>query len=237
MTQMLQRYLSGLCFVLWSAGTGADMAATEAKQSRCFGTTSNGRLENGVQLPYRGDNFVAYSKLGHWLGRNYVHSEVRAIVIDSLNQLHQQYPGKKFRYGETSLRKGGLMKPHRTHQNGLSVDFMVPVLDDEGKSAYFPSNMSNKYGYEMEFDRQGRAPGYRIDFEALAAQMVAIDSAARAQGVEIWRFIFAPDLRKFLLDTSYGDYIRKNIRFMKGQAWVRHDEHFHVDFDIPCGKI
>ena len=129
------------------------------------------------------------------------------------------------------------MKPHRTHQNGLSVDFMVPVVDDTGESAYFPSNMSNKYGYEMEFDGRGRAPGYQIDFEALAAQMVAIDRAARARGVKIWRFIFAPDLRQYVLDTSHGDYIRENIRFMKGQAWVRHDEHFHVDFEIPCGKI
>jgi len=24
---------------------------------------------------------------------------------------------------------------------------------------------------------------------------------------------------------------------MKGRAWVRHNEHDHVDFDVPCEPI
>lgn len=37
-----------------------------------------------------------------------------------------------------------------------------------------------------------------------------------------------------LFKTKYGQYLRDNIQFSKKRAWVRHDEHYHVDFSIPC---
>ncbi|MDH5765520.1 MAG: replication initiation protein, partial [Gammaproteobacteria bacterium] len=27
---------------------------------------------------------------------------------------------------------------------------------------------------------------------------------------------------------------KKNIQFSTKRSWVRHDEHYHVDFSIPC---
>jgi len=27
------------------------------------------------------------------------------------------------------------------------------------------------------------------------------------------------------------------LNFMKGEAWVRHDEHYHVDFAVPCKPL
>ena len=29
-------------------------------------------------------------------------------------------------------------------------------------------------------------------------------------------------------------YLKDNIQFSKRRSWVRHDEHYHVDFAIPC---
>jgi penicillin-insensitive murein endopeptidase len=37
-----------------------------------------------------------------------------------------------------------------------------------------------------------------------------------------------------LLTSQDGAYLRANIPFMNRQAWVRHDEHYHVDFAFPC---
>lgn len=31
-----------------------------------------------------------------------------------------------------------------------------------------------------------------------------------------------------------GAYLRQHPRFMAGKAWVRHDEHYHVDFAVRC---
>ena len=130
--------------------------------------------------------------------------------------------------------KGGRFPPHKTHQNGLSVDFMVPVLDEAGESVHLPTHALNRYGYDIEFDAHGRYREYRIDFEALGAHIVALHKAARAHDVEIWRVLFDPGLQPLLYDTQYGDYIRRNIEMPAKRSWVRHDEHIHVDFIVEC---
>lgn len=100
-------------------------------KSVCYGTPSQGRLENGWKLPLEGENFVAYTQLGGWLNRTYVHSSVYQIVIDAYHALAKQTPDKIYMYGETGWAYGGSFKPHKTHQNGLSVDFMVSILNDQ----------------------------------------------------------------------------------------------------------
>jgi len=42
-----------------------------AIESTCFGTTKNGRLENGVQLPSKGVNFISYGTVPEIVGRTH----------------------------------------------------------------------------------------------------------------------------------------------------------------------
>lgn len=205
-----------------------------AAESTCYGTTKNGRLENGVALPAEGNNFIAYGKVPRIAGRTFVHSKVRAVVLDAYRRLETEQPGKVFKYGETGFEKGGRFKPHKTHQNGLSVDFFVPVLDHDGRSAYFPTHLLNKYGYQFEFNEEGKHKDYRIDFEALGAHIVSLHQAADQAGIGLWRVLFAPELQPLLYATTYGPYIRENVTIPDKRSWVRHDEHIHVDFEIPC---
>ena len=92
-------------------------------ESTCYGTTSNGSLENGVQLPSEGVNFEGYSSIAAIAGRTYVHSSVRDIVIEAYQRLEKMEPDKVYKYAETGYEEGGQFKPHKTHRNGLSVDF------------------------------------------------------------------------------------------------------------------
>ena len=39
-----------------------------------------------------------------------------------------------------------------------------------------------------------------------------------------------------LFETKYGKLLKGKIKFNSKQAWVRHDEHIHVDFAISCKK-
>jgi len=94
-----------------------------AQPSTCYGTTSNGSLSNGVKLPQSGSNFIGYSRAARIAGRTYVHSEVKKIIIESYKSLEVSEPDKVFKYAEAGLKAGGKFKPHKTHQNGLSVDF------------------------------------------------------------------------------------------------------------------
>ncbi|KZN39544.1 hypothetical protein N474_07480 [Pseudoalteromonas luteoviolacea CPMOR-2] len=207
-----------------------------SKESTCFGATSAGRLEHGVQLPDEGNNYVGYSSIARLAGRTYVHSKVRDIVVGAYADLEIMQPQKLYKYAETGFEEGGKFKPHKTHQNGLSVDFMTPVMDSKGRSTHLPTHPLNKFGYDIEFDESGKFENLSIDYEALAAHIVALHKQSVKHGYDLWRVIFDPKLQPKLFETKYADYLKENIQFSKKRSWVRHDEHYHVDFQIPCNK-
>ena len=208
-------------------------ANTFSENSTCYGTTSNGRLENGVKLPESGKNFVGYSAIAQTAGRTYVHSEVHKIILASYKSLETEQPDKVFKYAESGFKNGGQFKPHKTHRNGLSVDFMTPVINQNGKSVHLPTNPFNKFGYNIEFEGN-TFKEYTIDYQALAAHIVALHQQGKLAGHDIWRVIFDPKLQPNLFETKYAKYLKANIQFSKKRSWVRHDEHYHVDFIIPC---
>lgn len=208
-----------------------------AKESTCYGTTSKGSLAGGVKLPLSGGNFESYSAMAHAAGRTYVHSEVRDIVVSAYQDLEKEQPEKVYKYAETGFKEGGRFEPHKTHMNGLSVDFMVPVVDSEGQSVHLPTYPLNRFGYDIEFDGDSTYEGLRIDYEAMAAHIVALHRQATSRGHELWRVIFDPELQPNLYKTRYAEYLRGNIQFSTRRSWVRHDEHYHVDFDLPCKQI
>lgn len=205
--------------------------------STCYGVVGNGRLSDGVQLPPQGDNFVAYSVLGVELGRTYVHNLVHQAVLDAYANVRKTMPDKTHVYGETGFAHGGPMRPHRTHQAGLSVDFMVPVLNDANRSVPLPSTPMNKFGYGLEFDEQGRIPGFRIDFDAMTEHLYQISIAAHQHGLTIERVIFDRRLMERLFSRPRGEELRRTMPFMKERPWIRHDEHYHIDFQISCRPL
>jgi len=227
------------------SGSGAILCAfllalpvpASAAESICFGRPGKGRLEGGVALPLGGANFTAYSRLASVLDRNYVHSRVADAIVEAYAGLAADRKDLVFVYGESGHAGGGPFPPHRTHQNGLSADFMVPVRDAGGTSVALPTHPTNRYGYGIEFDRDGRSGGYRIDFDAVALHLGALHRSARRRGLGIERVIFDPDYLPRLFATSRGAYLQAHIPFMQRQAWVRHDEHYHVDFALPCRPL
>ena len=215
------------------------LAGAHAAESTCFGTVNNGRIENSVQLPSKGKNFTAYSSLGVALGRTYVHSKVSEIVLAAYGALEKTATDKVFVYGETGWSSGGRFRPHRSHKNGLSVDFFVPIVDTTGRSVPLPTDVSKKFGYGIDFDANANAKykSFTIDFEAIAEHLYQLDVAAKARGAGIALVIFDPPYLPKLFATKRGAYLKSNINFMKGNAWIRHDEHYHVDFSVSCKPL
>ncbi|MEY4588877.1 MAG: hypothetical protein RL497_953 [Pseudomonadota bacterium] len=209
-------------------------AYAENQPSTCYGTTKNGRLENGWQLPSAGENFEAYSSLGAVLNRNYVHSKVYAVVLAAYKTLELSAPKKKFIYGESGFKEGGEFKPHKTHRNGLSVDFFVPVINQGGVSVKLPINALNKFGYNIEFDQNAKYKGLSIDFEAMSLHLAAIKKAAEQQGIGVSVVIFENAFQKMLFSTSAGKILPSLMHFSVKKPWVRHDEHYHIDFEVKC---
>lgn len=212
----------------------APWAYAEKAPSTCYGTTKDGRLENGWQLPSSGRNFEAYSSLGVALGRNYVHSTVYKIVVDAYRILETTAPGIDYIYGETGFKKGGRFKPHKTHANGLSVDFFVPVVNRKGKSVKLSINPMNKFGYAIEFDKNAHYRGMLLDFESMARHLLALKKTADAHGAGIRVVIFDNAFQKRLFATPTGKKLPGLMDFSVKKPWVRHDEHYHIDFKVRC---
>ena len=88
-------------------------------------------------------------------------------------------PEIEFGLMECSDKSGGNMLIHRTHENGMSVDFMVPKKR-KGKQCKWLDYLGYVH-YLLEFDDQGRSKvisDIEIDFESIAKHILAIDDAA-----------------------------------------------------------
>lgn len=205
-----------------------------AAESQCYGTVAHGRIEGSVKLPLQGANFSAYSTLAATAGRTHVHTRVAAILEASYGALAATRPETHYVYGETGWPSGGRFRPHRTHQNGLSVDFFVPVKDGKGRSVALPTKLLDRLGYDVEFDPQARYGEYTIDFDAMAEHLYQLDVAAKAAGSGLALVIFDTQYLPRLFATRRGPYLKEALPFLKGKPWVRHDEHYHVDFAISC---
>ena len=230
------RIVFAVCVMLVFGATSVagHVASDNDQPSVCYGDVVNGRLERGRRLPYSGENYRAYSMLGFALGRTYVHGTVRDIMRDAYVELSKNYPELRFIYGESGWANGGRFRPHKGHANGTAADFFVPVRTLEGKVSHVPISSLNLFGYGIQFDRDGQSGSNKIDFEAMALHLLALDRAARAHGIGIRRIIFDVTLQPKLAASKSGAQVLKRIAFNKQQAWVRHDQHYHVDFGVPC---
>lgn len=211
-----------------------ESATVAATESQCYGTVSQGSIKNSVKLPNSGPNFTAYSTLAASTGRTYVHSMVAESIIAAYASLATDRPNVAYVYGETGLALGGRFRPHRSHQNGTSVDFFVPVKDTDGKSVPLPTGIMTRFGYDIEFDTDAKYKEYSIDFDAMAEHLYQLHQAAKSRGSGFALVIFDNQYLSKLFATRRGPYLQQNLPFMKGKPWVRHDEHYHVNFTVPC---
>jgi len=92
------------------------------------GTVKYGELINGRRFPKKGSNYKYFSKITYFLkNRAWVNAKVLDIAIEAYKECEITMPKRKFLLMECSHKKGGRMWPHRTHQNGTSIDFASPL--------------------------------------------------------------------------------------------------------------
>ncbi|MBL8682755.1 MAG: penicillin-insensitive murein endopeptidase [Myxococcales bacterium] len=208
------------------------IALETTRESVSSGTPSRGSLRHGRRLPSTGPNFETTSHLAAALGRNSVHRRVRDAMLAAYAELAQRDPQRRWQYAETGWPNGGRFRPHHTHQNGLSVDFVVPVSRADRSPATLFSWVGNQWTYALEFDARGCREDACIDFDAMAAHLLALSRHARANGLRVERVIFEPEYHRALFATARGARLRADVSFVSWRAWVRHDEHYHVDFSL-----
>ena len=53
-------------------------------------------------------------------------------------------------------------------------------------------------------------------------------------GIICGGFYLHPNFKRICLIPGAGHIYIEHVQFSKQRSWVRHDEHYHVDFSIPC---
>jgi hypothetical protein len=61
---------------------------------------------------------------------------------------------------------------------------------------------------------------------------IHLDEASKRHQLVITRVILAPEYLPLLWATETGRKLRKRLPFLETPAWIRHDEHYHVDFAV-----
>ncbi len=205
-------------------------------ESKAVGKVGDGRLEYGKLMPFAGPNFKYFDTSSYLMGRAFLHSKVKRAVLEGYKGCEQKLSERHFRLMECAGEHGGNLFPHRTHQTGMSVDFMVPLqkegkpftkLDDYGKAHYF-----------LSFDSHGRwsqDASVEIDFETMAKHLLVLDESAKRQGLRIKKVLLKTELKDELFATPSGKELQRRgiyfARYFEPLINNLHDDHYHVDFE------
>jgi penicillin-insensitive murein endopeptidase len=199
------------------------------------GTVSNGSIKNAKLLPFSGDNFRYFDRWSYLQGRAFLNGSVLKSVLKTYGQINTPTQGRKFTVMECSHQEGGKLWPHRTHQNGLSVDFMMPLK--KGGKPYYGLDSKGKMHYLLQFDNAGKYEkdkSISVDFNLVARHILTLDANARKQGYKVKKVIIKIEFKDDLYATKYGEKLKaKGIYVVMGltpQINDLHDDHYHIDF-------
>jgi penicillin-insensitive murein endopeptidase len=205
--------------------------------SKSFGTYSKGSLQNGKLIPFKGKNFTYFDAQSYLNGRAFLNGKVLNSLLKAYKQFETLLPERMFYVMECSNADGGKLFPHRTHQNGLSIDFMMPLIKD-GKAFYGLDTLGADH-YFLEFDNSGKYkedPSISIDFNLVAHHILILNKVAKVLGVKLTKIIINTDLKDELFATKYGQSLKASgiyvVQKLSPLINSLHDDHYHIDFEI-----
>ena len=207
-------------------------------ESLSHGTPGGGRLENPYLMEYRLPNASYFSLSSYYLlGNGYLNSRVYRTLKQAYAECEKTCPGIRFKYMECCDKDGGKQLIHRTHQNGLSVDFMVPKKKGNKQVRFY--DHLGIWHYFLEFSSDGKLSfnsKVEIDFETMAKHILALDKAARKNGLRIKKVLLQIDLKDDFYQSPSGKKVRERgiyfARYLTPKVDKFHDDHYHIDFSL-----
>ena len=117
-----------------SAVARPDLPDCERHRSISIGSPGNGRLVDGVLFPATGPDHFAWSFRAQRIGGSYRtrwgHCHVVRAVLRGLAAYRDRNPHAPLvAVGDMSLRHGGDIDGHSTHENGRQIDIYFPRRD------------------------------------------------------------------------------------------------------------
>lgn len=207
------------------------------KPTKIGGSVSNGTLENAKLLPFSGKNYHYFDTNSYLAGRAFTSDKVLNAMLKTYELLETQVPGTAFCVMECSKEHGGKIFPHRTHQNGLSVDFMMPLVREN--KPYYELDSIGQTHYLLDFDNKGRYlkdTSVSIDFELVARHILLLNEQAQKQGIYVSKVIIKIALKDKLYAGEHGKKLLASgiyvVQSLTPSIDAVHDDHYHIDFDL-----
>lgn len=214
-----------------------DSNSDSLKNSISKGVPGNGSLVNGKTFPYTGNNFHYFSKESYVKERAFLNHRVKALVLESYQDLQEQSPEQKFGIMECSKKNGGKISGHRTHQNGLSIDFMSQK--NRNNQSYYGLDHIGAKHYLLAFNNQGELisdTSVKIDFEMMGQHILALHKKAKKHHLKVKKVILKKELKDDLYKNSSGTEIKKKEIYitmnLPSKINEAHDDHYHIDFEV-----
>lgn len=191
----------------------------------------NGKLAHGEVLPKRGIGYRIMPQTTQRKARFGV-IELVMLIKSVAHKVFQKNKGVPLQVADLSVRRGGKIKHHGSHQNGRDVDLLFYMLTKKGKPAK-PTEF-------VSFDKNGFSINppmkYRFDVKRNWALVNELLSSKRA--TVQWIFI-ADYLKKRLLEyaeeTGASKLVRAKAESVLHQPGKKlHWDHFHVRIYCPA---
>ena len=203
--------------------------------SKSLGSVSNGSLKNGKLVPFQGKNYSYFDKTSYLSGRAFLNSKVLSTILEGYKNLETAQPDRTFKIMECAHKHGGKLWPHQTHQNGLSIDFMMPKLKDF--KPYYGLDTLGINHYWLTFNNRGqykKDTSISIDFESIAQHILILKETVKKHKLKIQKVIIKVELKDELFKGKYGKKLKESgvyiVKSLSPTINALHDDHYHIDF-------
>lgn len=204
----------------------ASAASAQSSPSQSVGAPNRGRLLRGVRL--RGnDALVAQRSSTQW-GT----AELVSLIERAAARVQEEAPGPRLLVGDLSARRGGRLRPHRSHQTGRDADLGFFLTDEDGRPVEAPRFLRlDEHGCATE-----RGVAYCLDARRTFLLIAALldDPKTRVQWI-----LVAADLRQRILAAGRRLDVSPELMERVEEATAprsgseEHRSHLHVRISCP----
>jgi penicillin-insensitive murein DD-endopeptidase len=193
---------------------------------RSVGLPSDGRLENGMELPQSG-----VLKLKRPEGPRWGLSELVSLLERGAKRVEKRFPGSVLLVGDLSLRAGGDVGGHRSHESGRDADVGFYFVDSQGRPVH-----ERRFRVVDWRGRAADAPALRFDDARNWALVEAwiTDPSSRVEHIFVAKPLRARLLAYARLRGVYLPVLhRASLAMKQPSRGLPHDDHFHVRIACP----
>jgi penicillin-insensitive murein DD-endopeptidase len=211
-------------------GGGPDPMALGPEASASIGGPSEGRLEGGVPLPLHGPGYRFDPRKSP--ERRHGTVELVQALVRAAGSVHERLPGNELTIGDLSMREGGVIAGHASHQAGRDVDVMFYLLDDAGQPfggkpiPLEPDGTGHDYN-----DLSDGSDDVRVHLD-VPRTWAFVEALLSDDAIAINRIYVVEHVRDMLLDHAKENRAPRAItdRFAAVTCQPRfpHDDHMHI---------